>query len=149
MLTLTLRIDDKIAQSIALQLCDGVGYMHARGLMHRDIKPSVSSVRVLYDYVLINSSLKYQNVLVSCEEPMVIKLADFGLSKPVGPALVGGVGFTLTTILTLLLALRVLQGHLLILRPRSSKNPAMITESIVTVLAVSYSNCMWCCISCT
>ena len=42
MLALTLRIDDKIAQSIALQLCDGVGYMHARGLMHRDIKPSVS-----------------------------------------------------------------------------------------------------------
>ena len=73
---------------------------------------------------------------------MVIKLADFGLSKPVGPALVGGVGFTLTTILTLLLAPRVSQGHLLILHPRSFKHPVMTTKWTVTVLVVSFSNCM-------
>ena len=121
--------------------------MHARGLMHRDIKPSVSRLRVLYDYVLINSSLKYQNVLVACEEPMLIKLADFGQSTLVRPALVGGVGFTLTTILTLLLAPRVSQGHPLMLHPRSFKHPAMTTKWTVTVLAVSFSNCMWCCVS--
>ena len=46
-LTPFFRADEKTAQDLTLQLCDGVGYMHARGLMHRDIKPGVSRLTFL------------------------------------------------------------------------------------------------------
>ena len=43
------------------QLAEAVKYIHKKGIVHRDIKPS--------------------NILVSNENPVVVKLADFGLSK--------------------------------------------------------------------
>ncbi len=52
---------EKDACDIVTQLIDAIGYMHARGIAHRDIKP--------------------QNILLIDNEDLGIKLADFGLAK--------------------------------------------------------------------
>ncbi|KAJ9634052.1 hypothetical protein H2204_006601 [Knufia peltigerae] len=43
------------------QVCDGVQYMHSRGLVHRDLKPS--------------------NILLTSWAPAWVKIADFGLAQ--------------------------------------------------------------------
>jgi len=61
------------AQHVFLQILEGVGYMHARGVIHRDLKP--------------------ENILVASSRPTTegggsvlhdVKIADFGLSKAIG-----------------------------------------------------------------
>ncbi len=52
---------EKDACDIVTQLMEAIGYMHARGVAHRDIKP--------------------QNILLVDNEDLGIKLADFGLAK--------------------------------------------------------------------
>lgn len=52
----------KQVKTIMYHLCQGVYYMHMRGIMHRDLKPN--------------------NVLLN--EDCVAKLCDFGLSRAVG-----------------------------------------------------------------
>jgi serine/threonine protein kinase len=46
---------------VLLQLADGLNYIHSKDVIHRDIKP--------------------ENILFSKTEPVVMKWADFGLSK--------------------------------------------------------------------
>ncbi len=46
---------------VLLKLAEGLAYIHSEGLVHRDIKP--------------------ENVLISISEPVMLKWADFGLTK--------------------------------------------------------------------
>ncbi|KAH8930689.1 hypothetical protein BT69DRAFT_1345130 [Atractiella rhizophila] len=57
----SLCLNQSLALSLAQQLVDGVGFMHARGLVHLDLKP--------------NNLVAISNVL---------KIIDFGLSRKVG-----------------------------------------------------------------
>ncbi|CAE7356723.1 unnamed protein product [Symbiodinium sp. CCMP2456] len=66
-------LNEAEARHIFLQLLEGVGYMHARGVLHRDLKP--------------------ENILVAGSRPAEgaeagqrydVKIADFGLSKAIG-----------------------------------------------------------------
>ncbi|OBZ78096.1 Calcium/calmodulin-dependent protein kinase type 1 [Grifola frondosa] len=62
------RMKEPEAQRIAFQLFDAVSYIHAHGIAHRDLKP--------------------ENVLMTADNPPIVKLADFGLSKVIeGPSL--------------------------------------------------------------
>ncbi|XP_046461710.1 serine/threonine-protein kinase/endoribonuclease ire-1-like [Daphnia pulex] len=50
-------------QEVLLQMAKGLQYIHSMNLVHRDIKP--------------------ENMMISITQPVHIKLADFGLCKPV------------------------------------------------------------------
>lgn len=50
-------------EQVLLQMAEGLNYIHSMNLVHRDIKP--------------------ENILISMSEPVLIKLADFSLCKPV------------------------------------------------------------------
>ncbi|KAF9476757.1 kinase-like protein [Pholiota conissans] len=51
------------AKAIAYQICDGMAYVHSKGVMHRDLKP--------------------QNILLNKANPPLVKIADFGFSKEI------------------------------------------------------------------
>ena len=57
------RMDEPLAQEVTRQILLGVQYIHRMGITHRDIKPD--------------------NILLASEEPMVVKISDFGLAKMV------------------------------------------------------------------
>jgi serine/threonine protein kinase len=50
-------------REVLLQMAQGLEYIHSQGLIHRDVKP--------------------ENILISCDNPAVIKWADFGMSRAV------------------------------------------------------------------
>ncbi len=50
-------------QEVLLQMARGLQYIHSKNLIHRDVKP--------------------ENILISYDNPAVIKWADFGLSRSV------------------------------------------------------------------
>jgi hypothetical protein len=54
------RLTDKEAIEAAAQICDALAYAHARGIVHRDVKPS--------------------NVLLAEGEKLSVRLLDFGLA---------------------------------------------------------------------
>ncbi|KAF8893426.1 kinase-like domain-containing protein [Infundibulicybe gibba] len=56
-------ISELDAKHITYQICDALAYIHARGIAHRDLKP--------------------ENVLLTTDNPPMVKVADFGLAKVV------------------------------------------------------------------
>ncbi|KAI0630061.1 kinase-like domain-containing protein [Trametes polyzona] len=51
------------AQHLTYQICDALAYVHGQGIAHRDLKP--------------------ENVLLTDDQPPMVKVADFGLAKVV------------------------------------------------------------------
>ncbi|KAI0369628.1 Pkinase-domain-containing protein [Pilatotrama ljubarskyi] len=54
-------LQESEAQHLTYQICDALAYVHSQGIAHRDLKP--------------------ENVLLTTDEPPVVKVADFGLAK--------------------------------------------------------------------
>ncbi|KAI0328355.1 Pkinase-domain-containing protein [Cubamyces sp. BRFM 1775] len=55
------RLTESQAKHITYQICDALAYVHAQGIAHRD--------------------LKLENVLLTNDDPPIVKVADFGLAK--------------------------------------------------------------------
>ncbi|KAJ7282626.1 kinase-like domain-containing protein [Mycena rebaudengoi] len=56
-------LSEKMTKHILLQVCKAVAYIHSKNVAHRDLKP--------------------ENVLLTRDQPPVVKIADFGLAKKV------------------------------------------------------------------
>lgn len=56
-------LDEPTATHITRQICEALAYIHAKGIAHRDLKP--------------------ENVLLTSDNPPIVKVADFGLAKVV------------------------------------------------------------------
>ncbi|KAH0828081.1 kinase-like domain-containing protein [Lanmaoa asiatica] len=56
-------IDEAMTVHITRQLCNALAYIHGKGIAHRDLKP--------------------ENVLLTSDDPPIVKVADFGLAKVV------------------------------------------------------------------
>ncbi|KAF5320932.1 hypothetical protein D9619_001805 [Psilocybe cf. subviscida] len=56
-------VEELPARDITYQICDALAYIHSKGITHRDLKP--------------------ENVLLTRDNPPLIKVADFGLAKVV------------------------------------------------------------------
>ncbi|KAJ7502439.1 kinase-like domain-containing protein [Mycena galericulata] len=54
-------LSEPMSQHITYQLCQALSYIHGKGITHRDLKP--------------------ENVLLTKDEPPIVKVADFGLAK--------------------------------------------------------------------
>ncbi|KAI0665869.1 kinase-like domain-containing protein [Trametes maxima] len=59
----TCPISEELAQYFTYQMCDALAYIHRQGIAHRDLKP--------------------ENVLLTNDNPPVVKVADFGLAKAI------------------------------------------------------------------
>ena len=70
------RLTAREALPVLAQLCDGLGYLHARGIVHRDLKP--------------------ENVLLSSDGH--VTLLDFGISRKGGPSELTAPGRLLGTV---------------------------------------------------
>jgi len=56
-------LNEEVTRYLARQLCESLKYIHSKGIAHRDLKP--------------------ENVLLTSDNPPVLKVADFGLAKAV------------------------------------------------------------------
>ncbi|KAI9455891.1 kinase-like protein [Russula earlei] len=56
-------LSEPMAQHITRQICSALSYIHDKGIAHRDLKP--------------------ENVLLTKDDPPIVKVADFGLAKVV------------------------------------------------------------------
>ncbi|KAF8472538.1 hypothetical protein BDZ91DRAFT_437327 [Kalaharituber pfeilii] len=58
-----LRMAEPLVQDVTRQVLRGIQYVHEMGISHRDLKPD--------------------NILISCNNPIAVKISDFGLAKMV------------------------------------------------------------------
>ncbi|KAH9859148.1 kinase-like protein [Lenzites betulinus] len=56
-------MSERTAQYFTYQICKALAYVHSQGIAHRDLKP--------------------ENVLLTNDEPPIVKVADFGLAKAI------------------------------------------------------------------
>lgn len=56
-------LPEQETKHITYQMCDALAYIHSQGVAHRDLKP--------------------ENVLLTRDDPPIVKVADFGLAKAV------------------------------------------------------------------
>ncbi|KAJ7797554.1 kinase-like domain-containing protein [Mycena olivaceomarginata] len=54
-------LSEDVTKHIVYQLCQALAYIHEKGITHRDLKP--------------------ENVLLTLDDPPIVKVADFGLAK--------------------------------------------------------------------
>ena len=57
------KMEEHLVQEVTRQILRGIMYVHERGISHRDIKPD--------------------NILLVSEDPIEVKISDFGLAKMV------------------------------------------------------------------
>ena len=57
-------MDEDVARPLFAQMLEAVAYMHAQGVVHRDLKP--------------------ENIMLTSDDPPVVKISDFGLSRMLG-----------------------------------------------------------------
>ena len=57
------KMAEHIVQEVTRQILEGIAYVHSKGISHRDIKPD--------------------NILLASEDPIQVKISDFGLAKMV------------------------------------------------------------------
>ena len=74
-----------ILGSILMMPLRRIQYIHEKGITHRDLRPEVR-VSELWFTSLPPSDTEnqfYQNVLLTKDDPPIVKVADFGLAKVV------------------------------------------------------------------
>lgn len=63
---------------ITRQLVEGISILHEREICHRDLKPQVRNPCY---FAVISKLRSVQNILIASQQPLLVKIADFGVSK--------------------------------------------------------------------
>jgi serine/threonine protein kinase len=69
---------EKTAGLILRQVLEGIKFMHEINFAHRDLKPSVRDLFMIFQAETLTMA---QNILVASTSPWTVKIADFGISK--------------------------------------------------------------------
>jgi serine/threonine/tyrosine protein kinase RAD53 len=76
-------VSEEQARDIVLQTCEALAYCHGRGITHRDLKPEVRTAPLIAQTHSQTDHILSQNILLTNDNPPMIKVADFGLAKVV------------------------------------------------------------------